>query len=260
MLGIDVPLLSFSFHFAKLPTGPRLALAKWAFSRVRRFTVHSEPERARYSMHFGISMDRIDLVRWGVRPSSIDGDVGPPIVSGTYISALGKDGRDYRTLIHAMRRLPELRLALVVQPHNLAGIEIPDNVTVHFNIPTTQAMNILRYSQFMALPLETDETSCGHITIVSAMFCRKAIVSTGSSGIADYFPENYGAPKVAAGDVEGWVDALKAMSSDPERRARCETVGEKFGLLHCSHDAAFRLTMEVFRRASIDIPLVEAMR
>jgi glycosyltransferase involved in cell wall biosynthesis len=114
-------------------------------------------------------------------------------------------------------------------------------------------MNIMKYSQFMALPLETNETSCGHITIVSAMFCGKAIVATRSVGISDYFPENYSAPTVAAGDVEGWRDALSAMARDTSLQTCCGEEGRTFALQHCSHEAALRNTLEVFRKAGVYI-------
>jgi glycosyltransferase involved in cell wall biosynthesis len=249
----NVPLLSFSFHYAILPLGIRLTFAKWAFSRVARFVVHSEPERARYAHHFGLPLDLFDLVRWGVEPASVETGEAPPVVPGPYICAVGKDGRDYRTLIEAMQGLPDLNLIVVAQPHNLKSVAIPDNVKVLINIPLPDAMNIIQYCQFMALPLETGETSCGHITIVSAMFCGKAIVATRSVGISDYFPENYPAPTVAAGDVEGWRNALSAVARAASLQQRCGELGRSFALHYCSHEAALRNSLEVFRRAGVEV-------
>ena len=253
LLGVHKPLLSFSFHFANLPTGFRLKLAKWAFSHVDRFGVHSTPERERYAQHFGIPVERFDLTLWGVRPSSVETEPALPPLDSKYICALGKDGRDYRTLLKAMEQLPELTLVLVVQPYNLLGCRIPENVKVYYDIPRTEALNILKHSHFMVLPLESRETSCGHITIVSAMFYHKAIVATESTGIADYFPPGYAAPGVAAGDVDGWVVTLREMVSDPERLERCATLAEHFGRRNCSHDAACRSTMDLFRKAGVRI-------
>jgi glycosyltransferase involved in cell wall biosynthesis len=251
---VRTPLLSFSFHFPELPTGIRRAFLKWAFARVERFTVHSEPERGRYSVHFGIPIARFDLVRWGVQASSVDFDTPSP-VTGNYICALGKDGRDYGTLLNAMKQLHEIKLVVVAKPYNLIGLDIPDNVKVFCDIPIDVATGILKNSQFMVLPLKNDDTSCGHITMVSAMFCRKAIVATSSSGIADYFPCGYDSPKVPARDVVGWVQALRAMINNPDRVEKCASMGEEFAHLYCSHDAACKNTMEVFRKAGIPIAL-----
>ncbi|WP_263354810.1 glycosyltransferase family protein [Acidicapsa acidisoli] len=253
VLAVQIPLLSFSFHFPRLPKGLRLLIMKWAFSRVERFMVHSEAEKERYAKHFGLSVERFQLVRWGVQPSSVQIEDLPPPIESPYICALGKDGRDYRTLIEAMKMLPELTLIAVAQPYNLTGIDIPKNVKIYCDIPLVEATNILKHSQFMALPLESDETSCGHITLVSAMYCKKAIVATSSSGIADYFPVGYDAPKIAAGDVEGWVKALGAMAADHDRLERCAIAGEKFAYEYCSRDASYRGTMDVFRKGGIVI-------
>ena len=252
LLRVPTPLLSFSFHFSELPTGIRRALLRWALVRVERFTVHSEPERARYSAHFGIPITRFDLVRWGVRASNVEFDTPSP-VTGRYICALGKDGRDYVTLLNAMRQLPETKLVVVAQPYNLVGVDIPDNVSVFYDIPIDVAIGILKGSQFMVLPLKNDDTSCGHITIVSAMFCRKAIVGTSSSGIADYFPSGYDSPKVPARDVDGWVKALRSMINNPDRVEKCASMGEEFAHSYCSHAEACKNTLAIFRKTGIPI-------
>lgn len=252
LLRVSTPLLSFSFHFSELPTGIRRSILRWALVRVERFTVHSEPERARYSAHFGIPITRFDLVRWGVQASSVEFDTPSP-VAGDYICALGKDGRDYVTLLSAMKQLPEIKLVIVARPYNLVGVDIPDNVKVFYDIPIDVAIGILRGSQLMALPLKNGDTSCGHITIVSAMFCRKAIVATKSSGIADYFPSGYDSPMVPARDVDGWVKALRTMINNPDRGKKCASMGEEFAHLYCSHDEVCKHTLEVFRKAGIPI-------
>ncbi len=250
---IRIPLLAFSYHFTELPKGARRWIVRWAASRVQRFQVHSEAERARYADYLGIPVERFDLVRFGVAPSSMSIEATPPPIDGPYVCALGKDGRDYRTLIEAMKRLPNMTLIIVAQPYNLRQIEMPENVKVFCNVPRDKALNILKHSLFMALPLKSEGTSCGHITLVSAMYYHKAIVATRSSGIADYFPEGYDAPQVLAGDVDGWTNAIRAMCTDPERLEKCAAAGEDFAHQHCSHDACFRGTMGVFRNAGFKV-------
>lgn len=253
LLGVHIPLLSFSFHFPREPHGLRKRLLRWALRRVERFTVHSEPERERYARHFGLPRERFELIRWGVRPTTVD-DAAPSPVSGKYICALGKDGRDYLTLIRAMKHLPDVTLVVVAQPYNLRGVEIPENVKVFCNISLNLANGILRGCEFMVLPLESNDTSCGHITIVSAMFCGKAIIATRSSGIADYFPDGYEAPRVPAQDVNGWVEGIRSMRSDPGRIDRCGAAGREFAHRSCSHDVTCHNTIDVFRHAGLCIP------
>jgi glycosyltransferase involved in cell wall biosynthesis len=259
LLRARMPLVSFSFHFSRLPSGPRLWVYRWAFQSVTQFVVHSEPERIRYAEHFRLPIERFVLVRWGVDPRSGEIEHEPPIVKGTYACAVGKDGRDYSTLLQALSKTPQLKTVIVAKPYNLAGLPIPSNVEIFYDIPLATATNILKHSLFLALPLETEETSCGHITLVSAMFCHKPVVRTLSSGIADYFPTDYPAPTVAAGDIDGWADALTLLAEDEDLRRSAALSGYRFASSYCSHSAALESSLQVLRQAGVAIPALEAL-
>lgn len=252
----EIPLLSYSFNLPSLPTGTRLYGLKQAVKRVQRFVVHSELERQTYAAHLDIPLDRIDVVRWGVQiPSVQDSE---PHIQGSYICAIGKDRRDYPTLVQAMEQVPELKLVIVAQPHNFPpDLKLPSNVEVLYNIPLDLAMNVLQHSQFMALPLQGEKIACGHITIVWAMLYHKAFVATRSAGLSDYIPDQYEAPQVGAGDVTGWVKALRLMVEDTPRRERCEDLGDHFARTYCSHAAALQGCCDVLRKEGIKIELNE---
>ncbi|HEY9693952.1 MAG TPA: hypothetical protein V6D15_17250 [Oculatellaceae cyanobacterium] len=221
---------------------------------VRRFVVHSQFERQQYSKYLQLPIERFDVVRWGVQVPNIE-NYEPPLIDGSYICAIGKDRRDYGTLVRAMEKLRHLKLVIVAKPYNLAGIDIPNNVKVLYDIPLHQAMNILKYSQFMALPLDGEDVPCGHITLVWSMLYRKAFVATKSAGITDYIPDNYNAPEVAAFDVDGWVNALREMADNLQRRQRCEDLGDRFARMYCSHEAALKGCCEVLRKEGLTINL-----
>lgn len=251
----EIPLLSYSFNLPSLPTGARLYGLKQAVKRVQRFVVHSELERQTYAAHLDIPLDRIDVVRWGVQIPSVQQDREPHI-QGSYICAIGKDRRDYPTLVQAMEQVPELKLVIVAQPHNFPpDLKLPSNVEVLYNIPLDLAMNVLQHSQFMTLPLQGEKIACGHITIVWAMLYCKAFVATRSAGLSDYIPDQYEAPQVEAGDVTGWVKALRLMVEDTPRRERCEDLGDHFARTYCSHAAALQGCCDVLRKEGIKIEL-----
>jgi glycosyltransferase involved in cell wall biosynthesis len=251
----DMPLLSYSFNLPSLPTGTRLYGLKQAVKRVQRFVVHSELERQTYAAYLDIPLDRIDVVRWGVEIPTVQHD-SEPHIPGSYICAIGKDRRDYPTLVRAMEQLPDLKLVIVALPQNFPpDLKLPSNVEVLYNIPLDLAMNVLQHSQFMALPLQGEKIACGHITIVWAMLYHKAFVATRSAGLSDYIPDHYAAPQVGAGDVEGWVKALRLMVEDTPRRERCEEVGDRFARTYCSHAAALQGCCDVLQKEGIKIEL-----
>ncbi|HUG23773.1 glycosyltransferase family 4 protein [Piscinibacter sp.] len=230
-----VPHLAFSFNFTKLPTGAMLKLMRSVLPRVDRFVVFSTMERRLYAETFGIDPNRIDVVYWGVRPPEV-GD-NPPIVEGDYLCAVGGEGRDYRLLVDALRRLPHIPAVVVARPHNLAGLDVPGNVTVRTNIPRSEVHGIISRSRFMVLPLLHTKVPCGHVTIVSAMYLSKAIITSASDGITDYVFEGKTGLMVPPGDVTALAERIRELWEDPARSERLGAAGQAFAHRHCSEAA-----------------------
>ncbi len=125
---------------------------QWQFPRIDQFVVFSTIERSLYHSAFGMPIDRLAFIHWGVNPAQpIPAD--RPLVAGDYVCAIGGNARDYATLLTAMRAVPEVKLVAVARPHNLAGLSPPPNVEIRANISLGEAMNILAFLCFMALPL-----------------------------------------------------------------------------------------------------------
>ena len=140
-----------------------------------------------YSQSFGIPKERIKVALWCMNMPEVE--PAEPLHRGRYACAIGGNGRDYETLLLAAQQNPDIPMVWVVRRENVEGMSIPPHITVVYDVPYGESMNCLQYSQFMALPLKGAEVPCGHVTIVSAMLLRKAIVATDSAGISDYVTE-----------------------------------------------------------------------
>ncbi len=181
LVGARTRLLAHTFNFTRLPhtlLPPAMARVVFAaaFARVDRFVVFSEAEADIYSRYFGVPRERFDRVLWGMGVPEVE--PGPPFVPGDYVCAVGGNARDYATLMAAARSTEDIRYVLVVRPDSLAGLAVPSNVTVHVDVPFARAMNVVKHSRFMVLPLEGAEVPCGHVTMVSAMHLGRAMVVT----------------------------------------------------------------------------------
>lgn len=227
--------LAFSFNYTELPTGAARRLVARAFRSIERFVVFSELERGIYADHFDLPLERFDMLHWGAQPPCIAPDT-PPLERGDYLCALGSQGRDYRTLLHAMRRLPRLRLVIVAAPENLVDLEIPANVSVRTNLPLAQAMNILAHSRLMVLPLMGARVPCGHVTMVSAMHLGKAVIATDSSGLDDYIVPGITALTCPAQDATALSATIKAMHDDAEMSERLGIASRHFARKHCTEE------------------------
>ena len=139
-----------------------------AFATVDRFIVFSEFERSLYADYFGVPLERFEMLHWGVAEPPV-ATVDVPTTNA--ICAVGSQARDYSTLLSAMRRLPHLRLILVATADSLRGLDLPPNVTVRLKIPLAEAQAVIRGSRFMVLPLVSSQVPCGHVTMVTAMYC-----------------------------------------------------------------------------------------
>ena len=224
--------VAYSFNFHELTHGLKKQIQAQVFRGIDRFVVHSELEKNLYSQEFGISKDKIDVQLWPMDSPKVSPD--EPLKQGNYLCAIGANARDYPTLLDALRELPEIRAIIVVRPWNLEGLSIPANAEALVNIGEEQAMNILKYSRFMVLPLRSKEERCGHITFVAAMHLSKAFITTPAQGISDYVFDNYNAVTCEPASSEILRDAIQRLWNDPEK---CRSLGEngrKFAQKNCS--------------------------
>lgn len=232
------PHLAFSFNFTHLPRKLRFAMMRRAFRSVDRFVVFSEFERELYSRYFEIPAQKIDMIPWGVRePSSLAmGEQADPgfAAKRDAICAVGSQARDYATLLAAMRQVPHIHLIIIATAANMRGLVAPPNVTVRLDIPRNQAEAIIGSSRFMVLPLLHSEVPCGHVTIVTAMYCSRAIVATDSAGIRDYVVPEQNGLVVPPGEPAALAAAIDRLWKDPQLARRYGENGRAFAVANCT--------------------------
>jgi glycosyltransferase involved in cell wall biosynthesis len=233
LLGVKPLILAHGFNFVALPRSVKRTIFKFAFSRVERFVVFSRVEREIYSKTFNVPIERFDFVYWGVQVPSVDAP-DQALEAGDYVAAIGGNARDYWTLIKVAQELSQVRFVLVVRPENLAGLELPPNVSAHTNIPFGKAMNILLHSRFLALPLIPGDVPCGHVTLVAAMQLGKAIVVTNSLGVSDYTRDGENAITVEPGSKCGLVAAIQRLWDDRDLCERLAKNGQRFAADQCT--------------------------
>lgn len=210
----DVPQIAFSFNFTTLPQGGRRRVFANALRGISEFVVFSTLEQRLYVNHFGLDPDRLRFVPWAMETPMPDPT--PPIpTSSEYVCAIGGEGRDYALFAGAMARLPHLRGVVVARPYSVAGITFPKNVEVFTNLPLGQTWAIAKHSIGLAIPLKTDQTACGHITIVGAQHLGVPLVVTRSTAVLDYVSDET-ARLVSAGNQEDLVNALTEFTEDRE--------------------------------------------
>lgn len=217
LLSVRATHIAFAFNFTRLPTGFYRTLMRWAFKGVDRFVVFSTAERACYAAYFGIDAHRIDFMPWEMPPPTSE---GPPIVTGPYICAVGGEGRDYGTLIEAVRHTPDIPLVIVTRSYSIPHGTLPDNVTLFTELRSSDYWNVVQHAHFAVLPLLDDQTNCGHITLVGALLLERPIIASRSVGIDDYVQANVNALIVNPGAPEALRVAIRRLWDEPALRQR----------------------------------------
>jgi len=228
-----LPHLAYSFNFTDLPQGPQRRLLAKAYKQPTRFVTYSTVERALYADYFDIAIDSIDMLHWAVHVPEIDFSE-KPLETGRYICALGSQARDYKTLFMAMRELRNIKLVVVTNAESLRNLEIPENVRVLTSIPLHEAHNILAHSEFMVLPLRDSQVPCGHVTIVSSMFFKKAIIVTDSQGVRDYIADEHTGLFFEPKNPRDLAQKIESLWSDAVKAKMLSELGFQFANTHCT--------------------------
>ncbi len=223
---------SFSFNFAELPQGWKKKMFSLGFQQITGLRVHSNMEKTLYRDYFGIPEERIEVRLWSMNIPETSPDL--PVLDTPYVSAVGGNARDYATLLGAARVLPGVPMVWVVRPENIAGLELPLHVHVLSNVPYARAMNVVANSRLTVVPLRDSQVPCGHVTLVSGMLLKKAIVATSSAGISDYVTDGWNGLLCEQRSPLDLAEKIRTLWERPEIAETLAENGFRFASEHCS--------------------------
>lgn len=184
-LNRDARHLAFSFNFTDRPTGRRLAYMRHALKDVDQFAVYSIYERELYAKLFSFDENRFIPVVW--TQSAPPSNVNPKIdTNQPYFCAIGGEGRDLSIIVEAAQRMPKVRIILIARPRMVADRPLPSNIEVLTNISLARTWSIACASLGVLIPLLTEETCCGHITLVSAKQLGLPVAITRTFATSEY--------------------------------------------------------------------------
>lgn len=187
----STPHIAFAFNFTDLPGGRRLDYFRHSLIGIDEFVVFSRYERQVYSELFSIPEQKIRFLPWAME-APMPGPAGPlppNFLSSGYVCAIGGEGRDYALVADAMRQRPSQKMAIVARPYSIQGIDFPENVSVFTNLPLPLTWRLAVESKGLLVPLKTDKTACGHITVVGAKMLGIPLVVSRSVGVEDYIDD-----------------------------------------------------------------------
>ena len=147
------------------------------------------------------------------------------------VLAPGRDaGRDYATLLSAVHGGPRVRL--VCSPRNVAGLTLPPNAAVRYDLPATALRDAYGAAGAVAIPTHGDASTLGSdcsgtLVLLDALAMGRPAVISRRASVADYVTPEAHALTVAPGQPAPLRAALDSLRDDPAGAARLAAAGRE---------------------------------
>jgi len=132
---------------------------------------------------------------------------------GDYILSAGKTGRDYDTLLKAVKDLA-VKVVIVSDQYHARGLEVSPNASLMVEIPYRDYLKLLRECHFVIVPLQGLVKSTGQVVILEAMGLGKPVIATETVGTVDYIQHGVNGLMVPVGDPEALRAAIEDLLVD----------------------------------------------
>lgn len=218
-------------------------LLKFARSRFDRVVLMSSRQRDFALQKIGLAPEKIAFLRWPVDQKFWRPDLRPTDM----ICAVGREMRDYGTLIEAVR-------GTGIPCHIAAGgqgsirkkdpwisaLANPDRLPVNVTIGPKdfcELRELYRRSRFVVMPLFPTKTDNGTTTILEAMAMGKAVICSRVEGQRDVIRDGETGIFVPPGDPLALRRAIDHLWSHPEEAERIGTAARAYVEQNHSLDA-----------------------
>lgn len=230
-VGIPFALIKQAFRLATphLTIGHRLTRpAKRPFFTMlhaqrgmNRIIVHSRQQLEAAQRDLNIERERLVLVHYGV-----DTDFWQPSngQEERLVLAVGREHRDYRTMAEALGDVPAEVFVTGSSVHSSRATcaepeEWPHNFATG-QVSYTALRALYRRAAIVVVPILATDYQAGVTALLEAMAMGKAVVVTGTEGLAESVSDGVDALVVAPGDPRSMQAAVMRLLEDPEERGR----------------------------------------
>ncbi|OGJ00087.1 MAG: hypothetical protein A3C70_03265 [Candidatus Zambryskibacteria bacterium RIFCSPHIGHO2_02_FULL_43_14] len=203
----------------------------------------------------GFPAEKNYYVPYGIDHDFYDKDKRVSEVQERYIFSSGRDvGRDYKTLIEAVRDLP-VKLIIAALPRNLKGVgELPVNVEVLY-LKRTETPPYAKGAEFMVITTIPEErmagSDCsGQYSLLESMSFAKAIITTSRATLTGYFKDSEDGIIIPPYNVSELKEAIKTLWNDPQKAKVMGESGRNKVRTQFTMDIFSRKLAEIFREVA----------
>jgi glycosyltransferase involved in cell wall biosynthesis len=135
-----------------------------------------------------------------------------------YVLSVGREQRDYDTLIEALR---PLKLPAVIVPgsnwshRSQARLSVPDHVQIREGLSYLALRSLYRGARVVAVPVRPGTRYAAGVNgVLEAMSCARPVVASDTPGLAGYVEDGVDGRTVAAGDPVALGAAIEELWED----------------------------------------------
>lgn len=187
------------------------------FYRNILYTVNTSEEIEHYNNVYGIEKSKMHVLPDCYEPQLLSYTCNTYTPRVGYIFSGGRSWRDWETLISAAQQTPTLKYIIAADKDAFRGMDIPSNVTIKYEVPFEDYLNLIRNSTIVVLPLSKN-IACGLLLLVQSAIMHKPLVSTDTPCIRNYARNNANALLVPKSDSEALATAVVQLCNDNEKQ------------------------------------------
>ena len=245
------PIVAWAFNLSRKYEGRKRKLAAFALARVNIIVVFSKREIATYSDMLGLPRDRFVYVPFTeemVEPEFPEDEADP------FILAMGTANRDYATMVQAVTALG-LRTIIIAGPRAIDAASVPPNVTVLSGLTLEACHALCQKARVNVVPLDTDDTASGQVTVRYAMMFGKAVIATTSIGTEDYIEDGVTGLLVPPRDAPAMAAAIKNIWDNPGTRRSLGEAARTWLLANAGFEVGPQRLAEILERVRLGAPV-----
>jgi len=217
------------------------ASLKWKFKQAIQRILFSSTDLIFVSSNSEITTyaERMRLPRERFRFLAFHTDIINPeriAAHGGYIFSAGKTGRDFDTLLRAVKDLAA-KVVIVSDQYHAQELDVSPNVSLMVDIPYEDYLRLLRECHIVVVPLYSLVKSTGQVVILEAMGLGKPVIATETVGTVDYIQHGVNGLMVPVGDAEALRAAIEGLLEDKQLYDRLADNGLDAVFRHHTFDA-----------------------
>lgn len=208
------------------------AIQRILFSSTDLIFVSSKSEITTYAERLRLPQERFRFLPFHtdiINPERI-------VAHGGYIFSAGKTGRDFDTLLRAVKGLAA-KVIIVSDPYHAQGLNGSPNVRLMVDVPYEDYLRLLRECHFVVVPLHRLVKSTGQVVILEAMGLGKPVIATETVGTVDYIQNGINGLMVPVGNADALRAAIEGLLADKQLYDRLATNGLNTVFKHHTFDA-----------------------